>query len=110
MAEERIAGSEVEKVLSVRAEAQKLKYSKQSVLSWNYMMLKFIGPALVPFVGEKYLERLYDKAEKEAKKHETEDIKKAVEDGKYKQPTNLKIIKQINQFAAPNKCVRLFVK
>jgi hypothetical protein len=103
LAIERIPDDENGRPLETRTEAQMLKYGQASVNAWNRMTLKYVGPAVIPFFGEFYLERLYKRASKKALTHETENIPEALARGKYSTPRDPVQLAQIAAFAAPAK-------
>jgi hypothetical protein len=75
-------------------------------------MFKYLGygTAFIPYIGEKYLQRIYRTAEKKAKAHEVENIPEKIAEGKYKifdLSGNTGV--QLQQMSAPNKCVHLFL-
>ena len=95
-----------------RDEAQKIQFNRLGHATFNYKMFRYLGlgVSFLPYVGEKYLQYIYRVAEKKAKLHEVEDIKENISKGKYKVidiSGNTKV--QLQQMAAPNKCVKLFL-
>lgn len=105
-AEHLVPGDEIPK----RSEAQKIEFNRFGKLTYAWKMFKYVGLGFIPYVGEKYLQRIYKKAEKNAKSHETENVKDKIFEGKYqtiKLDGNTKI--QLQHMAAPNKCVQMFL-
>lgn len=64
--------------------AQRIRYNFKNEINAMIKMAKYTLPALVPFYGYFYVQKILDKAQMYAKQHEVEDMKTAKENGKYK--------------------------
>lgn len=95
-----------------RDEAQEIQFNRLGKITYVLKMFKYLGygTAFIPYIGEKYLQRIYRTAEKKAKAHEVENIPEKIAEGKYKifdLSGNTGV--QLQQMSAPNKCVHLFL-
>lgn len=70
--------------LSEREKAQIIGFNFKSKALWMIKHLKYVVQATPWFYGYRYMKKLGSEAKKYAHDHMTEDMKKAVEEGKYK--------------------------
>lgn len=70
--------------MSDREKAQMIGFNAKSKLAWIYKHMKYVLQATPIFYGYYYMKKLSSEAKKYAHDHMTEDMKKAVEEGKYK--------------------------
>jgi hypothetical protein len=92
-----------------RDQAQKISFNTLGTISYAWKMLKYVGLGFIPYFGEKYLQRIYEVAHREAKHHEVEDIRSKIEQGKYKKIDVLgNTQKQLKQMSSSVSCKYLF--
>jgi hypothetical protein len=70
--------------LSAREKAQVIGFSFKSKALWMAKHLKYVARAAPLFIGYRYVKRLSAEAKRYAHDHATEDMREAVERGKYK--------------------------
>lgn len=70
--------------LSERDKAQIIEFNAKNKALWVVKQLKYVLQAAPIFYGYRYMNKLSAEAKKYAHDHMTEDMKKAIEEGKYK--------------------------
>ena len=84
MAEKAAADLIADAELSPRERAQVIGFSAKNKFLWFVKHMRYVLRASMPFSGFFYMQKLSAEAKRNAQEHATEDMGKAVRDGKYK--------------------------